>query len=123
MLIDGTIVTGDDATWDQTVTVPDGRTIADAILAFFPIGESTAAVWKYVDGDDTPGAGYVEDDGAGGTGALRFDLTAVDTDLLATDWHHYTVRVKLDDDTEWTVQTGPYRQARGLTAPVQPAAP
>jgi len=116
-------VEGDFVVIEYDVTgVPAGTLIADAIIAFFAKRGSTALVWVYIDATDQP-AGQVTDTGADTIGHLIFRLTDTQSALLETTWRDYTVRVKLDDGAEYTIESGDIRGEPGPVAPVQASAP
>lgn len=51
--------------------------------------------------------GQITDTGADGLGALRFILSAVDTDLLQPEYsYRYTVKVQLSDGLPLVVEAG-----------------
>jgi hypothetical protein len=79
-------VAGDTVEVTRTITgIPAGQTIAKAWL-MVKVKETdpdaSAIISKTITTTDAPGTGHITDTGADGTGAVRFDLTHDDTELL-----------------------------------------
>ena len=94
---------GDDLDVRRTIRgIPAGQTVAEAWLTIKENEDDldpAAIVQKNITTANVAGTGQIEDDGAGGTAILRFDLTRVDTLLLSPDSAYFhDVQIKTSGD-------------------------
>lgn len=114
------IIAGDDKKIIRTITlVPAGRTLLEAWFTVKEDAEDVdteAIIQKDISTSDVPGTGQITDDGADGTGAVRFDLTDADTLLMdPTRDYDFDIQVELDDNDLQTPELGKIRTRRGVT--------
>lgn len=112
-------VAGDSLTIQRTVTdVPATDTLEYAWLTIKENKSDTdaeAALQVEIDLiSQTPG--HITDDGADGTGAIQFNLSAAETAALGYDiTYHYDIQVKLASAKIDTPEIGTLRFRRGYT--------
>ncbi len=117
------LVAGDDLQITRTITnVPAGTTLAQA---WFTVKEddadATAAkiIQKDITTADVPGTGQITDDGADGTGAVRFDISDVDSALLEPGRDYaYDIQVRTAGNAIYTPEKGKMKTVQGVTTPI-----
>lgn len=114
------LVAGDDLQITRTITgVPSGATLSDAwftVKSADADADAEKIIQKAITPTDVPGTGEITDTGADGTGAVRFDLTDVDTALLEPGREYvYDVQVKTDGGAIYTPEKGRIKSVQGVT--------
>lgn len=102
---------GDDWTIRRrVVNIPTGQTLTKAWLTVkmsLDEEDSAAIIQKVVDTSEVDGVGCIEDNGAGGTGVVRFDLTKDDTvKLRPWQTYYYDMQVKTSQNKYDTPDDG-----------------
>jgi len=83
--------------------------------------DSDAVVAKIITTNDVPGTGHItEAGGVGVDGALRFDLSQIDTTALGAAPWVYDIQVKLTDGTVYTTEVGPVDLTADVTRSTTP---
>ncbi len=118
------LVAGDDLEITRTITgVPAGTSLSDA---WFTVKEheadsDAAAIFqKAINTVDSPGTGHITDDGASDTvGAVRFDITDVDSALLTPGRDYaFDIQVKTAAGAVYTPLKGKIKAVQGVTTTI-----
>lgn len=114
-------VAGDDLEIDRTISnIPSGQHVTAAwltIKAAATDSDAEAIIQKMINAADTPGVGQVTDDGGtSGIAAVRFDLTADDTQLLVPLQDYvFDLQVETDSGKIYTPDIGVMRAETQVT--------
>ena len=116
-------VAGDDLEITRTITsVPSSDTLA---TAWFTVkhkqsdADGAAIILKKITSSNVAGTGQITDTGADGTGALRFDLTDVDTAKLEEEIGYlFDVQVVTTAGAVYTPEIGTITARLGMTVAI-----
>lgn len=105
------IVRGDQFSIRRTVVgLPSGNIISSAQLTVksaYSISDAGATIHKDINTTNNEGVGQVEDAGSNGTGRIRFDLEAEDTEAFVADNEYYfDIQIKLNNGSILTLEKG-----------------
>ena len=113
------VVEGDDYEIARTIdAVPAGDTLATAWLTMkAAITDADPGLFqKQITTANVAGTGQITNTGAGGTGALRFDLTPADTALPTPGTPAvYDIQVRTTAGKIYTVEIGAFTTVQGVT--------
>lgn len=105
------IVRGDSFSIRRTVNrIPPSRTITKAWLTLkssISAADGSAEIQKSITGTYVGGSGVIENNGADGSGVIRFDLSSLNTAALtAGTVYYYDIQIKFDNDDIITIEKG-----------------
>lgn len=117
------LVAGDDLEVTRTITkVPSGTTLSNATLTVKGAAaddDAEAVFQKKITTTDVPGTGQITNDGASGTGAVRFDITDVDSGLMDPGRDYvYDIQVKTAVGGIYTPEIGKIKAKQGVTTTI-----
>lgn len=111
---------GDDFDVEREITgIPDGATLTKAWLTVKtrPVDVDVDAIFQIeITTAYVSGAGQITDDGADGTGGVRFEVSKTNSALLQPERKYYfDVQVKSNTGKIYTPYAGTIRGRRGMT--------